>query len=103
MAGVSQNRKRQPDGNPRSHGHSHIKNDVDLDSDDDSVLLAGGEGAKVEQDQQEDGIQKLPFFMISLILMCVGVSTKFHGTLVDQYVYQKFAIDIIGNATHTAR
>ncbi|GFO11586.1 solute carrier family 46 member 3-like [Plakobranchus ocellatus] len=52
---------------------------------------------------QDDGsIQKLPFMLISLIVMCVGISSKFHSTLVDQYVYQQYADMIIGSKTHTA-
>ncbi|RUS78350.1 hypothetical protein EGW08_013901 [Elysia chlorotica] len=61
-----------------------------------------GTSADGGHDPGGDGIQKLPFFMISLIVMSLGVSSKFHSTLLDQYVYQRYAIDIIGNVTNTA-
>ena len=68
-----------------------------MNNNDGNTRIEGG------NDLEGDSIQKLPFFMISLIVMFTGVSSKFHTTLVDQYVYQRFANDIIGNETHTAR
>ena len=84
--------------NSRLHGYAYLSNGYSINSEIEDTLRS-----HQYHKQRDDGIQKLPFFMISLTMMFIGASSRFHSMLVDQYVYQRYAIDIIGNTTHTAR